>query len=112
MAKTLLHFLKEIFYFPIWWYTRGLFLLLIKIKNFLANREKAMALFVWIKNIFRPMYGQNDWVGVLVSFGVRVVEIFLKSLLMIFWIIVALLVLIVYLIAPIFVVYQIIYQIT
>lgn len=111
MFKILIQFLKEIIYFPVWWYTKGLFLLLVKIKNFLANREKAMALFVWIKNIFRPMYGQNDWVGVLVSFGVRVVEIFFKSLLMIFWIILALLFLIIYLIAPVFVIYQIIYQI-
>ncbi len=111
MAKILLQFLKEIIYFPIWWYTKGLFLLLVKIKNFLVNREKAMALLVWIKNIFRPMYGQNDWVGILVSFGVRVVEIFFKTLLMVFWIILAFLFLVLYLVAPIFIIYQIIYQI-
>ncbi len=112
MIKILLQFLKEIFYFPVWWYTKGFFLLLVKIKIFLSNREKAMALFIWIKNIFRPMYGQTDWVGILISFAMRIFEIFFKSLLMIFWIILSFVVIIIYLLFPVFIVYQIIYQLS
>lgn len=112
MGRILIDLLKDTVYFPIWWYSRGLFLLLKKLKQFIIDRERGLALFIWIKNIFRPMYSQHDWAGLFISFFVRVFQIIFRSILMIFWLILAFIILLIWIIAPIFVIYQIIYQFT
>jgi len=65
--KIILEVIKDILYFPLWWYSRGFFIFVLGVLNFIKNQEKSLALFVWIKNIFKPMYGQTDWQGILVS---------------------------------------------
>jgi len=109
--KILSELANEIIYFPVWWYSRGLINLMAILKKFLINKEKSLALLVWIKNIFRPMYGQYDWVGVLISFFMRIFQIIVRSLMMIFWLIIALLIFCFWLILPFLVIYEIIFQI-
>jgi len=102
--------LKDVLFFPLWWYSVGLLRMTIKLKNFIADREKTLALFVWIKNIFIPMYGQRDWQGILISLFIRFIQIIFRSIIMIFWLIVALALFWLWIIAPIFIIYQIIWQ--
>lgn len=97
-------------YFPIWWYTRGLFEFLGFSWDFLCYRQKSLALFVWIGNIFTPMYGQRDWQGFLISVMIRIVQIIFRSIIMCFWIAVALLMILVWLFFPPFILYQIFFQ--
>ena len=74
---------KDIFYFPVWWYSRGLLIMINGILTFVRDREKSLALLVWIKNIHKPMYGQYDWQGVLISVFMRIIQIlFLMSVLL------------------------------
>lgn len=110
-GKILTDLLRDIIYFPIWWYSRGLKQLIIKLKNFLINKERSLALFVWIKNIFRPMYGRYDWAGMLISFFVRLVQIIFRGVFMVFWLIFSFGVLIFWLFLPILVIFEIIFQI-
>lgn len=110
-GKILADFLRDILYFPIWWYTRGLVFLAVKLKDFLAGKQKSLGLFIWIKNIFRPMYGQHDWAGILISFFIRLVQIIIRGIAMIFWIVLALAIFGVWLVLPMFVIYQIYFQI-
>ena len=110
-GKIGLDLLRDIIYFPIWWYSRGLKQLLIKLKDFLINKEKSFALFVWIKNIFRPMYSQYNWQGMLISFFVRLVQIIFRGIIMIFWLIFSLAILLFWLFLPILVIYEIVFQI-
>lgn len=58
-------------WFPIWWYSRGLFGLIAWMKRELQYRVRAYAFAVWIKNFFVPMYGQHDWVGRIISIFMR-----------------------------------------
>jgi len=109
-GKILVDLLRDIIYFPLWWYSRGLKQILIKLKNFLANKEKSLALFVWMKNIFRPMYAQYDWAGILISFFVRLFQIIVRGIFMLFWLALALLALGLWLILPVLAVYEIIFQ--
>lgn len=111
-VKILAELARDIIYFPLWWYTKGLFQLLARLKNFLINREKALALFIWIKNIFRPMYGQYDWQGKLISFFIRVMQIIARSAVMIIYLIIAVSVVCFWMILPALVIYEIIYQLT
>lgn len=102
--------LKDILLFPVWWYSVGLFRLIIRLRDFIIDREKSLALFVWIKNIFVPMYAQRDIPGVLISIFIRIVQIIFRSIITIFWLLVILIIFWIWVIAPIFIVYQIIWQ--
>ncbi|RLC38949.1 hypothetical protein DRH27_00955 [Candidatus Falkowbacteria bacterium] len=102
---------RDLLMFPVWWYGRGLLGLIENLIQFLKNRQKSLALIVWIKNLFRPMYGQRDWQGKLISFFMRLAQIIFRSMLMFFYLLIAILVFIFWIILPIFVIYEIIYQI-
>ncbi|MDO8668609.1 MAG: hypothetical protein Q7K35_06030 [bacterium] len=108
--KILAELVTDILYFPLWWYSRGLFNLILGVKNFLVDKQKSLALLVWIRNIFRPMFGQYDWQGMIISFFVRLVQIIFRSIFMLLWSILALMVIIFWLILPILVAYEIIFQ--
>jgi hypothetical protein len=103
--------ISNILFFPLWWYTKGFLKLLSGLKNFLARQEKSLAFSIWLKNIFTPMYGQNDIVGFLISFAVRLVQIIFRGIAMIFWLIIAILIIIFWLLLPFGVFYLIILQI-
>ena len=109
-GKILVDLIRDIIYFPLWWYSRGLKQIVIKLKNFLVNKERSLALFVWIKNIFRPMYAQYDWAGILISFFVRLFQIIVRGIFMLFWLALALLALGLWLILPVLAIYEIIFQ--
>jgi hypothetical protein len=109
-GKIFIEIIMDIMYFPVWWYTRGAFLFTKKILNFLGNKQKSLALLVWIKNLHKPMYGQYDWQGMLISFFMRLVQIIFRSFVMIFWLIIAFGFFCAWLILPLFVLYEIIFQ--
>lgn len=111
-AKILLQFLLDVLYFPLWWYSRGFFKLLIWCGRFISNRQKGTALGVWAKNIFTPMYGQRDWTGKFISFITRVLQILVRSLIMLFWLAYVGIIIALWLAAPIFIVWQIFFQIS
>ena len=108
--QTFAELIRDVFYFPLWWYGRGLLNLIIGVIRFLGDKQKALALFVWIKNIFRPMYGQYDWQGMLISFFIRLVQIVFRSIIMLFWLVLSLVVVAFWILFPVFVIYEIIFQ--
>lgn len=110
ITKIIAQFLLDILYFPLWWYSRGLFKLLLHVGRFISSREKGLALGVWVKNIFTPMYGQHDWAGILISFITRVLQIIVRSLIMLFWLTLCLIALLLWLAAPLFIAYELIFQ--
>ncbi|MEA3398402.1 MAG: hypothetical protein U9R06_01520 [Patescibacteria group bacterium] len=109
-AKIFAEIGRDILFFPIWWYSKGLLLVGKKLVIFISNRQKSLGLLVWIKNIHRPMYQQYDWQGMLISFFMRLVMIFFRSLLMFFWLIIAIIIFIFWLLLPIIVIYEIVSQ--
>jgi hypothetical protein len=104
--------LKDVVFFPFWWYSFGLIGTVKKLAAFIIDREKSLALFVWVKNIFTPMYGQRDWQGLLISFFIRLVQIVFRSLVLLFWLVIALVLFWLWIIFPAIVVYMIFWQIT
>ncbi|MFA6306359.1 MAG: hypothetical protein WCV70_00880 [Patescibacteria group bacterium] len=108
--QILIELIQDILYFPAWWYSRGLLNIIMGVMNFLINKQKSLALFVWVKNIFRPMYAQYDWQGMLISFFMRLVQIIFRSIVMLLWLIFSLAVIIFWILFPVFVIYEIIFQ--
>jgi hypothetical protein len=109
-GKIFIEIIIDIVYFPVWWYTRGAYLFAKKLFNFLGNKQKSLALWVWIKNLYRPMFGQYDWQGMLISFFMRLVQIIFRSIVMFFWVIFIFVCFCIWLILPLFVLYEIIFQ--
>lgn len=102
-----LDLIGNILYFPIWWYTKGAKNVLIFCFNQIKEVEEYLALFVWIRNIFTPMYAQYDWQGRIISFFIRVFQIFFRSIFLLTWSVLCLILFLIWLVIPLFVGYQI-----
>lgn len=107
----ILEFLVKILYFPLWWYGVGLIKKIKSLFNFLEAKEEELGLGVWAKNILVPMYGQRDFAGRAISFCVRLVQVIIRSIILIFWFILALLALLIWLFFPPMLVIALIFQI-
>lgn len=66
-------FLGSVVWFPIWWYTKGLSIVGLKILGVLRYRAQSYAFGLWLKNFFTPMYGQYDLAG-------RAVSVFMRAI--------------------------------
>jgi len=80
------HIILDIIYFPIWWYSKGLHYILRWAKNSLANSEQILALKIWLKSMFKPMFQDYSREGRIVSFFMRTIILAFKLIILIFWI--------------------------
>lgn len=110
-GKIFLKIIGDILYFPVWWYSVGFIRLLKGVWRFLLGQEQSLGFFIWLKNIFVPMYGQRDWAGRLISFFIRLVQIIFRGLALLIWIAVLLVVIAVWLLGPILLVLALVWQI-
>ena len=110
-SKIILQIIGDIFYFPIWWYSVGFVRLLRNIWKFLRNQEQSLGFFIWLKNIFVPMYGQRDWAGRIISFFMRSIQIIFRGLVLLIWIIFLLILIAIWLLGPILLILSLAWQI-
>ena len=110
LSLILIDEIKEIFYFPIWWYSRGLVKVINGCWEFVKDFEQTLGFSIWVKNLLVPMYGQRDIAGRLISFFLRLFQIFWKGIVLLILIGLNLLFIIIWLLLPIFVIIQIIYH--
>ncbi len=65
----------SVLYFPIWWYTLGA----VRVASYgvrkLGNAGRGFGVRIWFKNLFRPMFGQYDFAGRIISFFLRLIMI-------------------------------------
>lgn len=109
-GKIVLQLIGEILYFPLWWYSVGFWRLLKSIGRSLQGEEEALGLFIWAKNILVPMYGQYDWAGRIISFLVRLVQIIARSLVLLVWSFLVLIVALLWLTLPAFLLFALFFQ--
>lgn len=98
-------FFLDFLYFPLWWYSRGLFLHARNCWNLLSGANEQLAPGLWLRNIFVPMYGQYDWEGRFVSFFMRLVNIIGRSVALFLWLLIVMVLFLLWPVAPIVVVY-------
>lgn len=100
----------NIFYFPIWWYSQGLLRVLQWVKNQIRSFSDFLAYSILFKNLLTPMFGQRDLAGRLISIFYRFIYFILLSILFFIWLSILFLLILIYLTLPIFIVYNILYQ--
>ncbi len=98
--QVLARFLGNIIFFPLWWYSVGFVRFATKILLFWRDEQRSLGLMVWVRNIFVPMYGQNELAGRLISFVMRVVQILARGLMMLFWVVIGLVLMVIWLTLP------------
>jgi hypothetical protein len=99
-----LDFIREILYFPIWWYSVGLLRAAKFFWQRIKNMEVRLGVGVWVKNIFTPMFGQRDIAGVLISFFMRIFQIIVRTIVLFLWSVIVLLGFFIWIALPVFVV--------
>ncbi len=109
-AKIFTEIFWELVYFPLWWYSTGVVLVSRFLFDFVASQEKALGFLIWLKNIYRPMYGQNDWAGILISFLVRLFQVIVRGLALLVIIALAVALFILRVLFPLLVIYEIFFQ--
>ncbi len=102
-----LEILLDFLFWPIWWYSAGFLKVLTSAFGQVVYQYEYLGLGVWIKNIFTPMYGMYDWESRIISFLVRIAQIFVRGILLILWTFFILCGVIIWLVLPIFIVFQI-----
>ena len=105
-GKIFIQFIWDVLYFPLWWYSFGFFGTLKWTGRFIARHLRTTGVLIWVANLFTPMYGQHDWAGMIISFFVRLIQIIVRTIIFGFWVIIALAGLLLWLIAPIFILYE------
>lgn len=65
---------------PIWWYGEGLKLWFQRCSQFLRNYYAMIAIDVWVRNLFVPMFGFHDWQSRIISFFMRGAQIIARSM--------------------------------
>lgn len=110
-AKYLLvDFFGGILAFPVWWYGRGLAAAFRTFAGSARTANRFLGLGVWTKNLFVPMYGERQISGRLISFFMRFVNIIVRGIAFVVWMILAVLVFAAYLLVIPLSVFGIIYH--
>lgn len=76
-------FFTRILGLPFWWYGRGLRATAQIFLDSVRRMYKSLALDVWIKNLFIPMYGDTSFVGRSISFVIRLVMIVVRTIVLV-----------------------------
>ncbi|MFC1598925.1 hypothetical protein ACFL2U_02895 [Patescibacteria group bacterium] len=111
LSLVLIHEIKTILYFPLWWYSKGFILMLKGGWNWLKDFEQTLGLMIWVRNLFVPMFGQSDIQGRIISFFLRLFQIIFKGIALILFSLVVLVFVLAWLVLPIFIIYQIVIHI-
>ena len=74
----------SLLYFPIWWYTKGAFRVAAHGFRSLRNAGHSFGVRIWLKNLFKPMFGQHDFTSRIISFFMRLVMIIYYSAILLF----------------------------
>jgi hypothetical protein len=102
--------LKAILYFPLWWYSAGLFNVVKGCGKFINDFQQTLGFMIWVKNLFVPMFGQRDIAGRIISFFLRLVQIIFRGVIVLIFCVLNLIFIIIWILLPIFVLYEILIQ--
>lgn len=91
----------DILYFPLWWYSAGLKMIIGDLYLNIKQTGNNLALPLLLSSMFKPMFGQYDRTGRIISFFIRLVILIFRSIFFIAKALVLLVLLILWLVIPI-----------
>jgi hypothetical protein len=103
----LIDLLGEVLYFPIWWYTQGLKRIVLGVFKSIKNTNRNLAVGLMFKSLNKPMYGQYDREGRIISFFFRLILTLFRSIGFLILVIFYLLIIVFWVFLPIIIVWGI-----
>lgn len=85
LERLSLECIVHLIYFPFWWYTEGMIHAVTYCLNLLAAGNSTLAPGLWLRNMFVPMFGQNDWQGRIMSFFMRLMNVIARGFALCIW---------------------------
>jgi hypothetical protein len=104
LQRLSIQFFLDILYFPVWWYSKGLLCAGSFFVYMFNTGNVQFSPWLWLKNIFVPMFGQYDWQGRLMSFFMRGVNVVFRTIALFVWTIVSAVLVLLWILSPIVVV--------
>lgn len=111
ISLVLIDSFRTILYFPLWWYSRGLVNTLKGSLSWTRDFEQTLGFKIWVKNLFVPMFGQRDIMGRFISFLLRLFQIITKGIVLLVFIFLQIVLIVFWLVLPVFILYMIIMHI-
>ncbi len=110
LTRTIRDVVLDVFLFPVWWYTKGLVLMVGWVVDTISDSARSLSLKVWLQNLFVPMYGRYDWQSRLISVFMRFIQIVFRLFALLVWTLVAFIAFLFYIAAPITLVILLLYH--
>jgi hypothetical protein len=111
LQHLLLESILDIFYFPVWWYTKGARFAARYAFYLLKSGNANLAPGLWLANLLVPMYGQFDLQGRIISFFMRLVQIIARTFGLLIWLAFCFILFLIWLGLPILVLLMLVYAI-
>ncbi|EKE07200.1 MAG: hypothetical protein ACD_18C00160G0002 [uncultured bacterium] len=105
LQRMILELLWDMVYFPIWWYSDGARRALLFCSRLVRDVNGMLAPGLWFKNMFVPMFGQDDLQGRLVSFIMRFFNTLFRTIGLFIWLFVVIVLFFVWILLPLVVFY-------
>ena len=102
---------RQLLSLPVWWYQDGLLWLWHRSRIFLKNTVRSLNIYVWIRYLFVPMFGENNFSGRIISFCMRCLQIVGRSLALVGAVLLVITVSCIWLSLPFLILYLLIQQI-
>ena len=101
-------FVFGILYFPTWWYSVGIYRVMLKCYSLVIDSWHNLGISIQLRYLFEPMYGQRDFTGIAISFVMRIFLIIYKFINLIFIFFICIIMFVLWASIPILAVYGII----
>lgn len=100
----------DLVYAPVWWYSRGLVWFLGRLRDRMVAFERNLGIGFWIRTLGKPMYGQHDIAGKIISFFMRIAVLIFRMIIFVFYCVWLLILLVLWIAVPPFVIWQLVSQ--
>lgn len=107
---VIIDFALNVVYFPVWWYTTGLMKVVNLIRKESGGLIHSLNLRTLARFLFKPMFGQNDIWGRIISFYVRIVHFVVLTVYTCMYTLLMSCLLVVWVILPPLVLYMVFFQ--
>ena len=98
----------EIIYFPLWWYSSGVYRTGVFCVRHIQKQWINMGLSIHLKFLFKPMYAQKDFAGRVISFFARFIQLIFKLVAFLVSILLFLIVFLLWIALPMIIIWQIV----
>ena len=110
LQRVFIDALLHVLLFPFWWVTGNIWRTFQFIADMIRTGNDELAPWLWLRNLFVPMFGQTDIQGRIVSIVMRFVNVIFRTLFLMLWAIVSVAIGLIWLALPVWLFFFLFWQ--